>query len=631
MYNKEEIIKKRSINYKDLYGKRYSPSIIIRKYFWKLFTRIYSDFLSDFDFRILKWEIDGFRILVWKKNKKDEYEFYLRDNNKHCNGLFCSDYICLWIHNKPDDKDFLKFLLSFSKKWTSLKVDYFLKILASDPKIKKDYYKIFWKNERPPFSIIQDWSQDLHKMRFIVQEGILRNLDQSLEFNISKADIHHSERECLWIWPNLPFYKEFRFFNFTKEYYNHTFDKYFYLTKSEKNKYIWDKEIIDIWEFTDLNEDDIIMWKWTKKLEKSIDLIVSKIDKNNIKMLSFNCCCVPRVVWDDVYSVLHRAKEKIKVPFILEWQLERTPFEQKIVLLESYLSKIDRKDIKKKKNSISLFWYNENQNLKKLSDILKSIWIKINTIFIPTIDVKLLPLLYKSELFIFSPNKFVEEIYEYPFKAMNIDYIFPLLPYWIRNTNNWVEKICIQLWLKLKLRKEDKKLINSYQKKVEYVKKSRLRVWIVFIWKYEIDKFFNPDYMNNIDVIWFLEEMAFKIDFFVYDNFKDYLIVNNEPRYKESDWNHDLIKDTINKKVTNKNNISINYFSDEEKMYNLLWKSNIDLMYSDIYFDDRLSKLWKNQFNLSQFNLWYNWALETINKMIKLSEMKYFKMLYKYF
>jgi hypothetical protein len=31
------------------------------------------------------------------------------------------------------------------------------KILTKDLKAKKEYYQIFWKQNRPPFSIIQDW------------------------------------------------------------------------------------------------------------------------------------------------------------------------------------------------------------------------------------------------------------------------------------------------------------------------------------------------------------------------------------------------------------------------------------------------------------------------------------------
>lgn len=629
MESKKEIIKKRKINHNDLYWKRFSPSNIIKDYFEKIFTSLYIVFPSVFEIKTIKWENSKLIFSLKLINKSDILNFSLKNNLNNCNGSFCTKKIC--IDTTSNNKDLYKLLLNFKSKWDILNFDYFLKILINDPKIKKEYYQIFWRALRPPFSIIQDWWIDLHKMRFIVHEWIFRNLDQSLEFNLGEIKIQHSERECLWVCPIMKYEKVFRFFNFPKEHYDHQFDKYFYLTKKEKGKFIWKKKIILIPEFTDLNEDDIIMWKWTEKLENCITNSLEKIEKNNIKMLSFNCCCVPRIVWDDVYSVLLRAKKKTDIPFILQWQLEKTPFEQKVILLESYLSKINSEIIKIEKNSISLFWYHENKYLKLLNDLLIKKWVKINSIFIPTIDVRLLPLLFKSELFIFSPNKFSEEIFEYPFKAMWVKYITPLFPYWKENTKKWFESIFKELWIKYTLSKNEIKILKDYENKIEYVKQKNYRVWIVCIWKNEVLKFTNPDYMNNIDIVWFLEEMWFWIDFYIYNNFSNYIEINNEEKYSHNDWDKIEITKIINEKVQNKKVLKIIFFSEEKEMYELLKKQKPDLLYSDIYYDDRISTLGINQFNVRNFYLWYFGALDTINELIKLIEMSYFRNYNKYF
>lgn len=629
MKSKKEIIKNRLINSKDFFWKRFSPSIILKEYFKKIFNSLNNDFSSKFEIKTIKWENSKFIITLELINNSEIFEFSLKENSSNCNGLLCTKNIC--IDTNSNNKYLLNFLLNFKKKWEILNLDYFLKILTNDPKIKKEYYQIFWKAERPPYSIIQDWWNPLHKIRFIVHEWIFRNLDQSLEFNLGEIEIQHSERECLWISPELASEKIFKFFNFPKEHYNHKYDKLFYLTKEEKEKYIWKKKIIQIPEFTDLNEDDIIMWKWTEKLENTINNSLNDVTKNNIKMLSFNCCCVPRIVWDDVYSVLHRAKNKTEIPFILQGQLEKTPFEQKVILLESYLSKINSDKIKIKKNSISLFWYHENKYLKLLNDILIKNWIKINSIFIPTIDVRLLPLLFQSELFVFSPNKFSEEIFEYPFKAMWIKYVSPSFPYWKENTKKWFDVILNQLWLKYEVSKNEKDIISNYDKKIKYVKEKKYRVWIVCVWKKEVLKFTNPDYMNNVDIISFLEEMWFWIDFYIYNNFSDYIEINNEEKYSLNDWDKIEITKIIEEKIHNKKDLKIIFFGEEKEMYKLLNKEKPDLLYSDIYYDDRISYLGINQFNVRNFYLWYYWALDTINELIKLIEMSYFKNYNKYF
>lgn len=628
--NREQVIKNRKINYNDFYWKKYKPSLFIKKFFLKLFNQIYKNFSNEFLIKNIFWNNNTFNIIINNIENWKIFELYFKNNEwiKICKWKFCTDNLCCSYHNLPTDKNFLKFLISFQKKWKDFTLDYFLKVLSNDPKVKKEYYQIFWKAKRAPFSIIQDWWNTLHRMRFIIFEWVLRNIDESLKIILNEAHIQHSERECLWIWPEISLEKDYKFFNFPKDFYDHTYNKYFYLSEKEKKEINNYSSVFS--EFTDLNEDDIVMWKWNQKLNESINNILEIIENHNIDIINFNCCCVPRIIWDDINSILKITKKKIDIPFIFSWQLEKTPFEQKVLLLESYLNKIDNCSIKKINKSISLFWYHENKYLDILNNILYKNWIKLNSIFIPTINIKLLENLYKSELFVFSQNKFQEEIFEYPFKNMEINYISPDFPYWINKTINWIKSILWYFNMDYKLSKYEKGIIDNYNEKISYIKKKKYKIGIVFIWKSELNKFFNQDYMNNIDIIWFLEEMWFWIDFFIYDNFKDYLLVNNERKYLEDDWNHLLIKSIINNKIINKNNININFFNNEKEMYKKLKLSNINILYSDIYFDERIIKLWLNQFSTRQFYIWFNWSLDTINEMIKLCEMNYFKNFWKY-
>jgi hypothetical protein len=392
---------------------------------------------------------------------------------------------------------------------------------------------------------------------------MMRNMDQSIRLNLPEASIHHSERECLWISPNN---KDtwYNFFNFPWWFYDHSFDKYYYLTNDEKKEYIeWKNSWNWLSIFTDLNENDIVMWEWTDKLSRALDYVVENIEKNNIKMLSFNCCCVPRIVWDDIYSVLKRVKEKINIPFVFQWQLEKTPYEQKIMLLEEYINKLDINNIKKIKNSISLFWYHENIYQKELWDILLDNWIKINTSFIPTIDVRLLELMYKSELFVFSPNNFQKEAFEYPFQWIWTKFINPKYPYWLENTQKWLIDILWEFKNDLVINNKIFNIKKEYNNKIQIVEKKLYKVWIVFLWLQEVKKFFSTDYMNNIDIAWFLEEMWFEINLFIFDNFKGYLS-RNDDSYKLSDWNHEKIEEIIFNNLKNKEKFKIQYFSWED-------------------------------------------------------------------
>ncbi len=631
MITRDELIKNREIHASDFFGKRFTPSFAVRSHFLKLFSLAYADFPKKFTIQNISWNMSSFRITLRHTESSEIFDLILRENTKTetCNNNLCTPNICTGVHNPPRNRDFLSLVVSFRERCSSITILSLLKFLASDHKAKKEYYRIFAKSDRPPFSIIQDWGHPLHRMRFIAHEWVFRNIDQSLEFNLSNISIQHSERECLGIGPEIPLHKEYKFFNFSQEYYDHTFDKYFYLSSEERKECMGDKSVKWISAFTDLDEEDIVMWRGTEKLQNIIDNAISQIEKEDIKMMSFNCCCVPRIVGDDIYSVIEKAKAKMSIPFLFQGQLEKTPFEQKIGLLESYLEKIDSSSLKKEPNTLVLFWYHENKYLESLYKILLRDDIRIRAMIVPTIDIRLLPMLYTSSLFLFSPNRFQEEIFEYPFRTIGTKSIAPKYPYGIENTRNWLSAIEDSFWRKYIPSEEENIFIETFNKCWKKIKENGYRLGVVCIGKRELERFLDPDYMNNVDMVECLQEMGFGIDFFVYDNFSPYLQAKNEERHKKNDGDHTEITRIIEKKMW-KSDHSITFFSDEETMFSAIRSSKIKSIYSDIYYDERLSSLGLTQFNIRQFNIGYSWALDTIQEMIKLCEMRYFQLLSNY-
>lgn len=629
---KDSIIKNRIIKEEYFFWKRFKPWKSIRLVFKKLFDLFFDDFSKLIDIKSLEWDREGFVVLLIEKSSWEILDLRIKDNNwvKTCWAIFCSDNLCLWVHKKIWNETYLKFLKSFYNKWWNLTFKFLMKVLTKDFKAKKEFYQIFWKQNRPHFSIIQDWGHPLQSFRFIVPEWVMRNMDQSISLNLPEASVHHSERECKWISPNN---KDtgYHFFNFPWSFYDHRFDKYYYLSDEEKQEYIYSEEDSNnVSVFTDLTENDIVLWYWTEKLNTALEKVVKDIDKKGIKMLSFNCCCVPRIIWDDIYSTLKRFDKKIDVPFLFQWQLEKTPYEQKILLLEQYIDKLDISKIKKITNSVSIFWYHENFFQKDLWDVLINNNIKINTSFIPSIDVRLLELMYMSELFIFSPNNYQREAFEYPFMDIWTKSVSPEYPYWIEKTDNWFKEIWEAIWVDIDLWNEIKDIKDKFTKKVKYVEQKGYTIWIFFIWKPELENFLNPDSMNNINVIETLNSMWFRVELYIYDNFTDYMNIGDQS-YKLSDWNHDEIETIINQGFDNNEKIWINYFSSKQEYESILTDNKLDLIYSDLYFDSRISDIWLSQLSLKNFYVWYSWALKSINELIKMCEITFYKNYNKYF
>lgn len=638
--DRQNSIKLRVVETSRFFWRRFKPSLQSNYAFMKIFWLFFPDISTHLEVKSVDWNISYLQFLFTDIKNNETLEIkYRKQEWERCKWKFCTDNLCTSVHYNIQNKNFLRFLIWFSTKWKDLNLESFLNVLAKDFKAKKDYYQIFFKAERPPFSVIQDWSHPLQEFRFIVNEAFTRNTDQSINLNLPQVNIHHSERECQWISPNNKA-TWYHFFNFPKWYYEDdngkkgkdAFDKYYYLSEEEKEQYIWElwKRSGSLSISTDLDENDVVMWWGNDKLNQAIDIAIKYAQENDIKLVSFNCCCVPRVVWDDVHSTLLHAREKMDIPFLFKWQFEKTPYEQKVFLLEKYLEKIDETKIDKKAKSISIFWFQENVYQKDLVNVLEQNGIRVNASFIPSIDVRLLENMCKSELFVFSPNTLQKEAFEYPFQLIWVPFITPVYPAWVKNSLTWLDEITQKFQISLQLGESTQKNIDSFHDLVKKVESKKFSAWIVFLWIPELKRFFNPDYTNNIDIVRFLEEMWFKIHFFVFDNFKPYEL-NRDDTFRESDGNHDMIESLVRSKLPNPDVYTLQYFWEKEELTQKIQESDVNILYSDLYFDKRIIDLWLAQFNQRNFYVGFAGALKTIQELVALCELPFYKHFHTYF
>ena len=75
----------------------------------------------------------------------------------------------------------------------------------------------------------------------------------------------------------------------------------------------------------------------------------------------------------------------------------------------------------------------------------------------------------------------------------------------------------------------------------------------------------------------------------------------------------------------------MSFFSDAEGLEKLIAEKKPDLMYSDIYFDDRIANWGLNQVNLKNFYVGYEGALRTVQELTDLCEMTFYRRYFAYF
>lgn len=626
------IIQNRVIESDFFIWKIFYPSLSTNVKFIKLFTKIYPEFLVNFSIGSLMWDRNKLRIVFTNKSIKEKYTIYFQSNNNRCNSKLCTDKLCIWLHKSINDKYFLKFLVLFSINMKNFWIDDILNILTTDIKAKQDYYNLLFRADIPEYSIMKDWGSPIHDFRFIFIEHKSLDVWFMLTFLIKEIYIHHTERECGQKNPTSSSWKRnlYSFFEEDIDFLMDNYDGYFYLSDEEKKKYdLWEFKYSRYEEFTDLSDDDIIMWYSNDRLNETVEKVNKTIEEDNeIKVVTYSCSCVPVIIWDNFENF--KKLNKVNVPVIHEWQLSKSNYDMKLHLFYNELKKYfdDWYSYNIDKNTISLFWFFNNEELISLNTILQFNWIKIKSVYVPIFDFKLIPFLFESELFIYTDSTRFNQIYNDTFKCFFKDKWINLpLPIWVNWTTNWLNSIFNKLWININLDDKSKKYIDQFNRKKELIKKQDLRVWFVLFWLRDFNVLSNPTYSNDIDIIEFIKEMWFGIDFYVVDHIKENYYEYNFWWYF---WDKDLIKSEINKKLSWYENFNINFYNNKSSLYKDMEEWNTSLFYSDIFFDDRLIRMWRNSFNIRTFKIWYKWALETIDEFIKLSKVWYFNNLNKY-
>ncbi len=513
--------------------------------------------------------------------KTCSFKYIYLYNENYISIISKQNFIFFWISLKANKlkinryswEEFLEWkkLLVLIKKYES----YFIKFLKQLNKEsnniwdESDFINIFDKEELNSNKI-----KEILKFTFLDDYTFRRRGE--LDFNFlekSELFIYHSDFECSRCsWPVESFtnFPDFR---------NQIFDKN-YFQKEDKNKKftnfvtnITDYESISIWGNKKINE--ILS---NKKLIKEHELI------------SINKTCISVIMWDDIKSVLKYNNIPLEKTIYTDQNIDSW---YKIVI--NFLKNINlNKNIPKTKE-IVFFWLNKSKNTFELIKFLKDNFnIKVWNVLLPNIEKKDLENILKYKFGIFFSWKEIkaQEI----FKLYPINHFEIKVPYSLEDNYLLYKNILEKYWKKNEIKKLDKIFINLKENNKELFNKDR-NYWVWFIiFDFHIKKFLE-DKFRWVDILQMLNDMNFKINFFVYNlrnNLKNLGEFKN--KYK---------------------NINIIFSDSSEDLDNFIENKNINLYYSEINNDKRILNKNKQLFSIWDLEYGVDWFFRTLKKLIK--------------
>ncbi|MCX7943664.1 MAG: nitrogenase component 1 [Deltaproteobacteria bacterium] len=465
-------------------------------------------------------------------------------------------------------------------------------IIRSDPEFGSPALSLpsFEVHDKPENHLDSWGGKDLYA-NFWAEGEFARGQLDSVNIYENCIFVQHSDIECVSLKPNL----DLRLVRFLV--------KYPWLSKN-RNKYrrLKRNELPDITKFfsTDLNEKDIVMGN--NKVKEVLEYVLSNSKRKEVFLSN---TCTPVVIGEDVESVIERMRKKRKNLLYLTV----TPQSMEVVLKRLFW-KYRKKGNSIKKNVVNLLGYEKDWYLERLIYLCKTLGIEINSVVIPDVSPRTLRKYFNGGVDIIKPNALWNHLYLQLNNSSSHKYVALEAPYGFAGTIRWLLNLSVLVGFKLKeddiLKKIENKRLNLYNS----LKDQMSNIGVVFIIRKGEDVYLTDSARSwGVPLLKFFMEVGSRIEVFIRAD-------NREEAQRSSE--------KILKSIKDYDNYEVRFFDTYDKMMRLLTESSCRLVFSNHSNDWRIWSAGKNSFSLFDFEVGFEGAIYTINRLLYVANIEVF-------
>lgn len=465
-----------------------------------------------------------------------------------------------------------------------IKLKSLINMLLSDPdsELKKT-------NDARIESVQSNWGKDT-QWRIFFSDAEMKNASvvSFIDF-MSGGDrvrIAHTDHECDQI-----SLTRFTFFNYMRRFWSEDLE-----TGSREQIFS-----------TDLNELDAVMGS-TTKLESLLDSIQEKCRGKNVTFVN---CCVPMLTGDDIMPALDNFKEKTGCHMVFLDQALNSAVEPYMESLKKVTDSPEFRNRTAQPDMINLVGFEKDKSFLELVDILKETGIRINNIIIPALDYEKFGSYLDASYQVFRPAEPVDRIFNLLFKDIQIKTIKLAAPFGYENSLNWFREIAREVGFYQQCEKVLDRLIGVYSDDIERMKARAEKYRVAVILDiFQVESFYNTGVTFGVEIASILEEMGFGIDFFI---------------FSESRAACDGRKKFITDRMIHRERHTIERFTSRAELNRILENPSFDTVYSDYYYDKRLSRNGLSQFDVSFFEKGIAGYSRSLERMLNACELPFYK------
>jgi hypothetical protein len=328
------------------------------------------------------------------------------------------------------------------------------------------------------------------------------------------------------------------------------------------------------------------------------------VSNQEVDFIWVNNTCLPKVIGDDIESTIKRFSKKSPCPIFSLNTDKDSPDQAFFDLVKQINKKTDIKD-PPERSGLNLVGFPPTRGRDEIIATLTKMQIDINAMVLPDIGIDLLNRYKQGKASIVYPQEKWLTLINTVMQDWQVDWQAPPAPYGLKRTAEWYQKIA-----EVCDRSPQSSSWPDYQQKWQDLSAQAKSHTLAFVIAgISVDRFVEAQYFYGVEVLSLLQEMGFKLAILFYGDLESR---KADIEKINSSLGHDRV------------NIDFQYFSSPEELGQLLANPALSAIYSEVFFDRRVTKSGKPGFNLSLFEMGFAGALRSLAKLLKICNWNFY-------
>ncbi len=359
--------------------------------------------------------------------------------------------------------------------------------------------------------------------------------------------------------------------------------------------------------FTGIDERDAVFGA-SHKLEKALD---EATRDSSVCMVCLNNTCLPKIIGDDVDSVVHRTQKKTSVPIVTMNTDLHTPYETYQDMVRQARESVENVlGNQHTKSGLALVGFPAGLGRRQLMQELGSCGIKINTCLIPEFGIGKLKEFLSTKAAMVFPYAPWEKLSEQVLTPLHVPLKSIPSPYGLSGFRKLVSLAAVACKLEEKeaMERAEGLLAPAQEKWNECSKKAKEHRLAFVLDMKQTYRLLDPRNFYGISMIPLLEEMGFGIN----------VLLRTDSNTKEK-------ISELKQLCVRPDTLSVQTFSSKEELEVSLTSDEFSAVYSEVFYDSRLVRSAKARFDSSMFEMGIAGALRSQKRLVRLCQWPFYR------